>query len=488
MSQHLRRFPFIGLLFVCEGAAILCLLSIYRYSPIIGLSIFLQSPAGWLALATLTLFVGTGLLLLRIVRQFPPPAARQASLTLSLNLILILVTGLVAETSLRVLHELGMRIPRLEVPFPTLRSWERTAADFRAAIESTTTPFHQHDPELGWTIARNRLTADGLYASSQEGLRSGRPGETRLNWSSPGIHPAGRHQHRRRIALIGDSFTFGYEIPFDATWATRLATLTMPEEDFANFGVIGYSVNQMRLKYERDIRPLHPDVVIVGLISNDFLRDTYVYNFMRYPNMLALPYARPRPALRDGHLTVLNTPLPAPTEIFARASVHDLPYLAEDVNYSPVEWERAPWRWLQRSFLFRVLTAWPAGSSETRRASFEDEQHALNRAVLQAFMAAITAEGSTALFLFFPDRTELPDTPDLPQPVLRSYTVRLLEELGLPFIDTTPCVSTIPPERRFMPGQHYTPEVNAALASCLPEVLRAAIQGISASGRMMAAR
>ncbi len=461
-----------SLLFALEGLSLLLIFSGYRFSAVDGLANFLTSSAGILFLVATLALMGTGLLLIRHLRRLPPTSNRTTSLTLSVNAATVVLMVLAGEASLRAYHEVSMLAPQLWVEFPTLRNWEKTSADFLAAINNRAAAYHDYDPELGWTIGKNRRSQDGLYASSAEGLRSARPGDTRLTWTasrSPAVHA---DRKPARVALLGDSFTFGYEVSYDESWAHQLAMRMAPDFDLVNFGVIGYSVNQIRMKYERDVRPLAPDLVIVGLISSDFQRDSWIYNFLRYPDMLALPYARPRPTLRDGVLALLNMPLPRPEAIFTKSSVHELPHLQADLNYNWLEWERWPWRWLQRSLLFRTVASWPPGPPTLRATEFEREQHALHRAVLRSFAASVQASGSTLLFLYFPSESELPDTGRTGGPTA-PYAARILAEMGLPYEDMSTCVRTVRPERRFAPGTHYTPEVNAALAACLPDIVRA---------------
>lgn len=461
-----------GLLLLFEGFAVLFILTGYRFSPVEGIERFVRSPSGMLFLIALPSLVVTGWFLIRHVRRLPPPAKRPASLTLGLNLITVVLALIAGEGSLRLLHAIGMRLPSLHIAMPALRTWEGTAGQFLATLQGSTTLYHDFDPELGWTIAKSRSSQNGLYVSSSEGLRSARPGESMLTWSKDTRSPHSSSSSLLRVALIGDSFTFGYEVSYEETWAARLSLQLGSDYELVNFGVIGYSVNQMRLKYERDVRPFHPDVVVVGVISHDFLRDTFIYNFLPYPDMLALPYARPRPVLRNGRLELLNTPLISPSEIFNTDSVHHLPFLQFDVNYNPIEWERPAWRLLQRSLLFRTVAARPAWPPETRTALFDQEQHELNRAVLRSLADSIRNDGSIPIFLFFPDPDELPDMPGHPGTIAPPYGTSILTEVGLGYEDLTACVRTISPDHRFLPGRHYSAETNTALASCLPSIIR----------------
>lgn len=460
------------LLSIFEILVILFVLCSYRFSPVEGINRFLSSSAGMMCIIALFSILVTGSYLIRHIRRLPAPLKRRTSLTLSLNLVTLLMTVIAGEVSLRVLHELSMRIPNLHVDFPMLRNWERTSGEFLAVLNSPIPPYYDFDPELGWTIGKNRYSQNGLYASSSEGLRSACPGESVLSWSKVALRQTDIQSDPVRVALIGDSFTFGAEVAYEETWAHRVSLLLGPRYELINFGVIGYSVNQMRMKYVRDVRALHPDLVVVGLISHDFLRDTFIYHFLGFPDALTLPYARPRPLLRNGRLELLNTPLPTPSQIFATSSVHDLPHLELDMNYNFLEWERAPWWLFQRSFLFRTLTAWPPGQPEARRRVFTREQHALGKAVLHTLADSIHKAGSVPLILFFPTMMELADSPNISGPPPSPYATTLLDELGLPYEDMTACVRTVSPEHRFAPNGHYSAETNAALASCLPDIVR----------------
>lgn len=456
-----------------EGALAAFALSSYRASPLENLGGFLSSPPGLVCVAAGLLALATAVSLVRLLRNLPSTAIRQATLSLTLNVVTITLALIIGEGTLRILHEVSMRVPGWSIDFPVLRNWERTSDEFRAALSNgSTAAYHDFDPELGWKIGSNRKSADGLYASGRKGLRSAKPGDTEQDWTMEKVHLTASPQQPLRVALIGDSYTFGYEVAYEDTWAHQLGSRLQPRFDVANFGVIGYSINQVRLKYERDVRPLHPDLVIIGIISHDFQRDTFIYNFLPFPDMLALPFARPRPILRDGRLEMLNVPLPTPTEIFTAKSIHQLPYLQADVNYNWLEWERAPWRWLQHSMLFRTAVSLPAGLPSTRKAAFEQEQGVLNRAVLRALSEAIQKDGATPLFLFFPERGDMNDDPDGTGARQTPYGLSLLAELELPYADMSECLRSISPDVRHTPGNHLTPVANAAVAACLPDVIQ----------------
>lgn len=78
-----------------------------------------------------------------------------------------------------------------------------------------------------------------------------------------------------RIAVLGDSVTFGEGVETDATFCRRLEEMLGRAESgrrvrVLNFGVSAYSVKQMAATLERRALALQPDLVVTVLIPADF--------------------------------------------------------------------------------------------------------------------------------------------------------------------------------------------------------------------------
>jgi hypothetical protein len=58
-----------------------------------------------------------------------------------------------------------------------------------------------------------------------------------------------------------------------------------PQVQVLHFGVDGYGVDQAYLRYQRDVRPWHPDLVILGFINHDLHRSLAVYSFVSFPSL-----------------------------------------------------------------------------------------------------------------------------------------------------------------------------------------------------------
>ncbi len=173
-----------------------------------------------------------------------------------------------------------------------LLSWQRARIEQSDAMDPGLIAY---DRILGWRLVpgwrgRHRHhDFDVAYTVGPHGFR-GPP---------PAAHGAGR-----RIALVGDSFTFGLGVGDEDTIARRLAGELPEGDEVLNFGVPGYSTDQEVLLVERAVLPLHPDVVILLVcLIND------VFDNPR-PFPLQASHAKPRFALRGGELVLERVPVP----------------------------------------------------------------------------------------------------------------------------------------------------------------------------------
>jgi lysophospholipase L1-like esterase len=120
------------------------------------------------------------------------------------------------------------------------------------------------DPVMGWRLIPN--------------ARKSHLVETRylISINSLGIRdreidsPAG--SKKRRIAVLGDSFVFGYGGVEYGRRFTELLEDTLPNTDVINFGVPSYSTDQEYLQLERIGTSVDPDVVLLCVYANDYVQ------------------------------------------------------------------------------------------------------------------------------------------------------------------------------------------------------------------------
>ena len=86
---------------------------------------------------------------------------------------------------------------------------------------------------------------------------------------------------RPKIALMGCSFTYGYGVNDEETFATILQK-KYPNLDFNNYGVIGYGTLQSYFQLQTLVRnDTAPDVVILNFASDHFERNALTRKFRR---------------------------------------------------------------------------------------------------------------------------------------------------------------------------------------------------------------
>ncbi len=123
--------------------------------------------------------------------------------------------------------------------------------------------FEQHpSPAIGYTLRRS-------FESNAFGAR--------LSTNSFGFRgpewPRLKPPNTTRIALVGDSHTFGFGVDAARTWGEllrgRLQARLGRNVEVLNFGVNGYNSRQQAAVLEELALPLAPDLVIIQVSSND---------------------------------------------------------------------------------------------------------------------------------------------------------------------------------------------------------------------------
>ncbi len=232
-----------------------------------------------------------------------------------------------------------------------------------------------HHPTRGWTLERNLRGVPGL-------------GPRRLSSNSRGLRGSAEHAVEKppgvlRIAVLGDSFSFGEDVDDAETYASQLERL-VPGSEVLNLGIHGYGHDQMLLYLREEGLRYRPDVVLLGFVQLDVPR-----------NLLAFrDYAKPRFELVDGRLELRNTPVPEPEALAA----------AE------------PWR----SKLLDLLQMLRA-RVEQRSGRAEARALALTAAILDEIARASAGAGAAPVFAYLPVAEEMEQRDLAPTPRQRFF-------------------------------------------------------------------
>lgn len=403
-------------------------------------------PMGGLVFASVTL--------LGHYRYSRRTGSKQLQLVLSMGCVALVLFFLGAEVMVRVLAEETPEGPLVGDTVLLPRDWARVLAHRRASWEQASREYGVFtiDETLGWTVGRNRKGVgphNETYWSNDDGLRTQQIGVSLRD------RPAAF-----RIAIIGDSYTFGEDVSYEDTWGHQLETLMGPAVEVLNFGVPGYGIDQAFLRYLRDVRDWHPDLVILSFISHDLVRSGMVYYWIGFQGA-AVPGAKPRFSLDGGQLTLLNYPLPSPEHIQSTSTIGNLPFIQSDSAYHPADWE---WHLYQYSYLLRFAISWqfhPVASGYELDPGVQE----INEAILKSFVRTAQAAGSHPMVVFLPEYQEFRQSSGMLDRGLLGR--RVARKAGVELLDLTSCLEAVPNGLRFTTGWHYTPHANRAVAHCL---------------------
>jgi hypothetical protein len=286
--------------------------------------------------------------------------------------------------------------------------------------------FDVYDATRGWALERSlrSIVAFGSerLSSNSHGLR----GATDYDYARTGGKP--------RIAIFGDSFTFGEEVSDDQTYAAGLQR-ELPDTELLNFGVHGYGQDQMLLYLQQEGVRYQPDVVVLGFVYEDMTR-----------NMLEFrDYAKPWFTLEGERLVPHGIPVPAPEAVLSaepwRSSFVDLVTLLRDA----------------------ALDRAGVKAARSRR---------LGTALLEEFRRTASATGGRVLFLYLPTHQELVG----PASELREREAFLLEfcgEHGVTCLSLVPQFATAVRDGLHVhPLRHWTAREHQLAASAVAPMLR----------------
>ena len=271
------------------------------------------------------------------------------------------------------------------------------------------------EPLTGWKMRPNRAFIwnrefqDQVYKANSQGFRSD--------------HEFDPADTRYRIALVGDSYTWGSGAANDQTFATLLEK-DSPDRVAWNFGMPGFGVDQVWLSARHQALPLKPDLLVVGLVNADFERS-------QIP--LREGFNKPTFKLEQGQLVLRAAERP-PNAL--------IQYMDHDSHLWSV-WERSK-RWL--GVHYGIMEYWT-----------------LNQAILDALRKDCDAAGVPVLFVYIPIKSFQPF------PAVREY----MQRVNANYIDLT-LQQPPPPMSIYLPHDgHLSAEGHRYVATLIESWMKA---------------
>lgn len=211
--------------------------------------------------------------------------------------------------------------------FP-IQSLEKKLAHYKNQRKSYT----YYDPDLGWAVRPNSQSANGLYFSNSAGVRT-----------SPSRHETSLQPipGTLRIAIFGDSFTHGDDVPYEESWGAVIEK-TMKgkgrQVEVINLGGQGYAIGQAFLRWRKHGKPLRPHLVIFGFQNSNVKRTMNLIRLLYSPDTGVI-FSKPRFILQDNALHLINVPTAPPEDLipifknFSNWEFKDHEFFYQAANY-----------------------------------------------------------------------------------------------------------------------------------------------------------
>jgi hypothetical protein len=261
----------------------------------------------------------------------------------------------------------------------------------------------RYDPDLGWSIRPSAKSADGMYFSNAQGVRTGPNQKPTSAAPVPGTV---------RIALYGDSFAHSNDVHFEESWGAMLQG-NLDEAgmraEVINQGTPGYGMDQAYLRWRKEGRPLAPDIVVFAFQSSDAKRNLNLLRVLYSPDT-GLHFSKPRFVLDGDGLRLVNVPTLRPERIGEVLSDFEQWELSpHEFYYQPANYADSV---LYRSRLLCFLSSGVGTLFSQRRpyASFfseGSESREITWRIIERFEREVRAEGSEFVIVHIPTRKRL---------------------------------------------------------------------------------
>ena len=203
------------------------------------------------------------------------------------------------------------------------------------------TSYTHYDPDLGWAVRPNSQSANGLYYSNSAGVRTSSTRQETPLKPLPGT---------LRIAIFGDSFTHGDDVPYKESWGAvleKIMNVKGHRVEVINLGGQGYAIDQAFLRWRKHGKPLHPHLVIFGFQNSNIKRSMNLIRLLYSPDTGVI-FSKPRFILRNDKLQLINVPTASPEDLlsifknFQNWEFKDHEFFFQKANYedSPLYWSR----------------------------------------------------------------------------------------------------------------------------------------------------
>lgn len=211
-----------------------------------------------------------------------------------------------------------------------------------------------------------------------------------------------------RISAFGDSFTYGSDVPLGQNWAKRISAIA-PHIEILNYGVGAYGLDQAYLRYRRDGTEYHPNIVLIGYMTENSARDVNVFRaFYGFPDFI---FSKPRFKLDNDTLVLLPNPLRTLADYRRLRDNPEtvLPELGRNDNHFVDAYSAGPFDFSPSVRLGKLVIAsirnQPRAPILTADGRYEtrSEAYEVTLRIFDAFYRKAVEDGALPIIVVFPD-------------------------------------------------------------------------------------
>lgn len=275
--------------------------------------------------------------------------------------------------------------------------WIKTLDEYTASENSALI----YDAFLGWSPRPGSQSKNGKYLYNNSGIRAS---------ACESLISKTPENDVLRIAIFGDSFTHGDDVPFENTWGYFLESNLKEagiKAEVLNFGMCAYGMDQALLRWRRTGYLYEPEIVIFGLQIENINRNVNIARPIYYPNT-KIPFLKPRFILKKDELSLINIPTPSPDKI-------------PDIAKNFTAWEYSKYEyWYDKNcyrdnLFFRsklISFCYTLLDQKILRNRFvnREDKEALSLAIVSAFKADVESKGKKFFVLYLPLNKNLNST------------------------------------------------------------------------------
>jgi hypothetical protein len=347
-----------------------------------------------------------------------------------------------------------------------------SAREFLERLEQGRFGHLAYDPDCGWsTVPGVENGSDGGFYDAA-GIRTATPDEE---------YARERAQGTLRIALFGDSYTHGSEVPTERSWGRVLERelgAQGVQAEVLNFGVGGYGMDQALQRWRSLGRTYAPDLVLFGFQAENVQRNLNLIRPLKNGAYDGLSFTKPRFVLAGGKLELINHPALPPERLPALLSdLEAWPLLQHEYFYEPEKYRA---RWWSASRVLTLLANELADLDENasgynlRFYQLAGEGARLTRNLMAAFERDVERQGGRFALVHLPKRNDL-DLVRLRGKTTYSALLFKLAERHRLIDPLEPLLAAYQELGRslFAPGRHYGEKANRIVGEAVARALLA---------------